>query len=126
MTEKEKKYLDNCYAFLQQIGAIKGDPGVKSILINALSKHIRELSGMWSEPVVARSQEGTVLIGLSFADIIQLQNGGTIQIPAAEQGAPETAIWIFLGGTEEHMRKGMAKHPGTVHRFTDSHGDSKN
>lgn len=126
MTEREQKYVADCRAMLDTIRFGEGDTGIKAILINALSKHIREILGMWSEPVVSRSQEKTVLIGLTFADLIQLQNGGTIQIPAAEEGAPETAIWIFLGGTEEHMRKGIEKYPGTDFRFTDSHGDSKN
>lgn len=126
MTEREQKYVNDCHRLLGFILSWEGESMAKAVCINAISKHTREVLGMWQEPVVSRSAEMTVLIGLTFADLIQLQNLGTIEIPANPGGVPDTSITIFLGGTDEHMRKGIEKHPGTDFRFFDSHGDAKN
>lgn len=66
------------------------------------------------------------LIGLTFADLMQLQNGGTIEVNPKDAGLLDMPTTIFLGGTHEHMQKGIDKHPGTPHKFTDSHEDKKN
>lgn len=66
------------------------------------------------------------LIGLTFADLFQLQNGGVIKVNPKSIGLVDLPITIFLGGTHEHMAKGMAKHPEAPHKFLDTHGDKKN
>ena len=126
MTEREQKYIDDCNLLLEQIRVIRGDEMGKAICVNALSKHIREVLGMWTEPAVSSPDKMCFLVGLTFADLIQLQNGGTIEVNPKDAGLLDMPTTIFLGGTEEHMAKGMAKHPGTAHKFTDSHGDAKN
>lgn len=126
MTERELKYIDDCQSLLEKIRNMDNDAGSKAVCVNALSKHIREVAGMWTDPVVSRSQDKMILIGLTFADLIQLQNGGTIAVPARQEDPPQWPITIFLGGTDEHMRKGVEKHPDANFRFFDSHGDKQN
>jgi hypothetical protein len=66
------------------------------------------------------------LIGLTHADIVQLQNLGTIEVNPKDVGQVDMPITIFRIGTHEHAAKGMEKHPDTPHKFLDSHGDTKN
>ena len=126
MTEKEQKYLDNCNSLLAKIVTMEGDPGAKAVCVNALSHHIREWLGIWTEPALHSPDKQAFMIGLTFADIIQLENGGIICVNPKDVGLLDMPTTIFLGGTEEHMAKGMAKHPGTAHKYLDSHGDAKN
>lgn len=126
MTEREIKYIGDCQSLLEKIQKMDNDNGSKAVCVNALSKHIREVAGMWAEPEVSRKGKNCFLVGLTFADIIQLQNGGSIEVNPKDVGFVDMPITIFLGGTEEHMAKGMAKHPGTAHKFLDTHGDKQN
>lgn len=126
MTEREIKYIGDCQLLLEKIQAMDNDAGSKAVCINALSKHIREVAGMWTEPRVIKSDKMGFLVGLTFADLIQLQNGGTIEVNTKDVGLLDLPITIFLGGTEEHMAKGMAKHPDATHKFLDTHGDKQN
>lgn len=126
MTEREQKYLDDCNVLLEKIYNMEGDAGGKAVCINALSKHIRELLGIWTEPTLHSPDKMAFMVGLTFADIIQLQNGGTILVNPKDVGLQDMPTTIFLGGTEEHMAKGMEKHPDAPHKFLDTHGDKKN
>lgn len=126
MTEREQKYIDDCQSLLDKIRLLENDAGSKAVCINALSKHIRYCMGMWTEPLLERSGKNVFLVGLTFADLIQLQNGGTIEVNPKDVGLQDMPTTIFLGGTEEHMAKGMAKHPDATHKFLDTHGDKQN
>lgn len=126
MTEKEQKYLDECNSLLEKIHQLEGNNGAKAVCINALSHHVREWFGIWTAPQLDTPDKKSFLIGLTHADMIQLHNGGILYVNPKDVGLIDMPTTIFLGGTEEHMAKGMAKHPGTVHKFTDSHGDTKN
>lgn len=126
MTEREEQYLRSAEMLLQHIQNSPFDNGPKAVCVDALSKHIREMHGWWSEPSVTKSGGKSTIIGLTFADILQLRNGGTIKVTSENLGIPEMDIIIFLGGTDEHMRKGAEKHPGTDFKFFDGHGDTKN
>ncbi len=126
MTEREQKYVDDCHLLLDKIRFLEGDNGAKAICINALSLHIREVLGWWTEPHLHSPDKMAFMVGLTFADLIQLQNGGIILVNPKDIGLLDMPISIYLGGTEEHMAKGMAKHPGTTFKFTDSHGDAQN
>jgi hypothetical protein len=127
MTEREKIYVEGCEALMEWIKcAPKPENGAVAVCVNALSKHIREVLGMWTEPAQSSPDQKCYLIGLTFADLIQLQNGGTIEVNPKNAGLLDLPTTIFLGGTEEHMAKGLAKHPDATYKFTDSHGDAKN
>lgn len=126
MTEREQKYVDDCHSLLSAIQQMKGDNYQKAVCINALSAHIREVLGMWTKPKVESPDKMGFMVGLTFADLIQLQNGGTIEVNPKDAGLLDMPTTIFLGGIEEHMAKGLAKHPGIPHKFTDSHLDKKN
>jgi hypothetical protein len=126
MTEREQKYIDDCQSLLAKIAAIEGDAMAKAICVNALSEHIRTVLGWWTQPALSSPDKKCFMVGLTFADLIQLQNGGTIEVNPKDVGLQDMPTTIFLGGTEEHMAKGMAKHPGVAHKFTDTHRDQKN
>lgn len=126
MTEREQIYLQGCEALLEWIQLVNVEPGAKTVCVNALSKHIREIAGMWAEPAVRSPDKIAFLVGLTFADLIQLQNGGTIEVNPKDAGLQDMPTTIYIIGTHEHAAKGLAKHPGTVYKFTDSHGDKKN
>lgn len=126
MTEREQKYLDDCNALLNKVVGLEGDAGAKAVLVNALIAHICEWLGIWTHPHLHSPDKLSFMVGLTFADIIQLQNGGTIYVNPKEVGLPDMPTTIFLGGTHEHMAKGLAKHPDSTNKFTDSHGDTKN
>ncbi len=126
MTERERQYIGDCQSMLAKIQAMDNDNGSKAVCVNALSKHIREVLGMWTEPVVNSPDKMAFLVGLTFADIIQLQNGGHIEVNPKDCGLQDMPTTIYIVGTHEHAAKGLAKHPGTVFKFTDSHGDAKN
>jgi len=126
MTEREQKYIDDCQSLLEKIQAMDNDNGSKTVCVNALSRHIREVLGMWTQPLLERSGKIGFVVGLTFADLMQLENGGTIEVNPKDVGLQDMPTTIFLGGTEEHMAKGLEKHPGTAHKFTDTHGHTKN
>jgi hypothetical protein len=126
MTEREQQYVNDCHRLLAAINLIPLEPGAKAVCVNALSKHIREVMGMWAEPSLSTPDGMCFLVGLTFADIIQMQNLGSIEVNPKDVGLIDMPITIFLGGTEEHMKKGLDKHPGTAHKFLDTHGDTKN
>lgn len=126
MTEREQKYVADCQLLLDKIQFMEGDNMAKAICVNSLSKHIRETLGMWTEPGLSSPDKMAFLVGLTFADLIQLQNGGTVEVNPKDVGLQDMPTTIYIVGTHEHAAKGLAKHPGTVYKFTDSHGDVKN
>lgn len=126
MTEREQKYVDDCHLLLAKIVATEDDAMAKAICVNALSDHIRMVLGWWTEPALSSPNKMSFMIGLTFPDLIQLQNGGTIKVNPKDVGLQDMPITIFLGGTEEHMAKGLAKHPDATGKFIDSHGYKKN
>ena len=129
MTEREQQYVDDCESLLAKVMVMDNDAGSKAICVNALMKHIREVKGWWTEPKVSSESKGgkmCFLVGLTHADMVQLQNLGTIEVNPKDVGQVDLPITIFLGGTEEHMAKGLEKHPDTPHKFLDTHGDTKN
>lgn len=66
------------------------------------------------------------IIGLTYADLLQLQNGGILELNPKEIGMVDLPIKIFLGGTHEEMAKRIAKHPDAVYKLLDTHGDTQN
>lgn len=126
MTQREQRYLQDCQLLLPILFSLPFEPMAKAVCINALSKHMREMQGMLTEPHLHSPDKMAFLIGLTHADLIQLQNGGTIEVNPKDCGLQDMPTTIFLGGTDEHMAKGLAKHPDATYKFTDSHGDAKN
>lgn len=125
MTEREERFLKDCKLLLGVINASTDfDPAARMLCVNALSRQIRQLENVPTDPQ-ANPGKPMTLIGLTFADIIQMQNGGNIEV-SAENLRADFGLSIFLGGTEEHMRKGLEKHPDVEGKLFDSHGDKKN
>lgn len=100
MTEREQIYIQGCEALLEWVQLVDVEPGAKAVCVNALSKHIREMLGMWTESVVSRSGKMAFLVGLTFADIIQLQNGGSLEFNPKDVGLQDMPITIYITGTK--------------------------
>lgn len=126
MTEREQKYLADAENLLGKVVSMEGDAYQKGVLVNALSVHIREMLGIWTKPELQSPDKMSFMVGLTFADLMQLQNGGTIEVNPKDVGLQDMPVTIYVVGTHEHAAKGLAKHPGTFYKFTDSHGDKKN
>ena len=128
MTPQQEKYIRECEWVL---GIIIGTwtecpSGPKAVLIDAMTNHIKSCKGEPVGPHIESPDKMAFIIGLTFADLMQLQNGGTIKTNPKTLGLIDMPITIFLGGTQEHMEKGIEKHPDCTHQFTESHGEQKN
>lgn len=128
MTLQEEKYIRECeWTLAMLVGACSGWPaGPKSILVNTMTEHIQKMKNLVSGPRAKATGNGEFIIGLTFSDLMQLQNGGTIQVNPKDVGLLDLPITLLLGGTDEHMAQGLAKHPHVISKITESHGDTKN
>lgn len=128
MTDQEEKYIKECEQVLGFITRawINCPPGPKSILVNAITEHIKFCKGEPVGPLVESRNKTGFIVGLTFGDIMQLQNGGTLKVNPKDVGMVDLPIMILLGGTNEHMAEGLAKHPEAKSKIVDSHGEQKN
>jgi len=129
ITPQEEIFVHQCEIVYESIRQnYNGMPGQQAICLDALRKQIDKLKGV-PEAKTQWDDKMAILIGLTFDDMRHLYNGGTVSVNSGDPGSPELPaipIIIFLGGTHEHMAKGMEKHPDTPHQFTDSHKDAQN
>jgi len=127
MTDQEKNYLQECTLLLESIRDSAGiNPSIRAVIVNALMEHILKFQGLWAIPKCSRTGKKEFLIGLTFSDIYQLQNGGTINVNPQSVGMIDLPITIFFGGTHEHMENGLKKYPDAIAKFTDSYRDNQN
>lgn len=128
MTPQEQKFIDECEWTVDVLtDACPGWPaGPKAVLIDALTAQLKSLKG--EPPGVHTERDGKMgmILGLTFADVMHLLNGGTLKVNPKDAGLADIPITIFLGGTDEHMAEGLKKHPDIKGKFFDSHGEQQN
>ena len=122
-----KEYIQQAKLLLGDIVANYGRwPGPRAVAVDALSNQIKKLEDNQQGIYTEHDMKKGLLIGLTFADIRQLYNGGTIRCNAKDAGLGDIAITIFLGGTDEHMKKGLEKNPDAKGEFFDGFGEQHN
>lgn len=127
MTEREKEILQEFERDYQMVSASTFfNTGAKSVMLNALRSAIIGMQGLPVPPAIRVDDRQAFMVGLTYEDIGHLHHGGTITVNPKDIGLVDMPIHIYLGGTHEHMEKGMAKHPGTTYKIVDSHKDTQN
>ena len=125
MTEQEQMFILQCEKMIENIQMDYPDYKAATLVcVNALREQINKTKGVPGSRTEVDGQ--SLLVGLTFDDIRHMHNGGSITVDTAGTELPPMTMCIFLGGTHEHMAKGMEKHPDTDFKFIDSHRDTKN
>ena len=122
-----KVYIQQAKLLLADIVTKYGHlPGPRAVVVDALSDQIKKLEDNQQGIFTEHDMKEGLMIGLTFADMRQLYNGGTIRCNPTSVGQADIPITIFLGRTDEHMRKGLEKNPDAKGEFFDGFGEQHN